>query len=99
MNQPTQNSNTPAILSAAGVALAANPARKAFSVTNLGTNPLFVLLGTGASTSVFHYILKGSTVDSDGTGGVLTFSDGIIFDGVVSVAGTSPKFVVLEIAP
>ncbi len=93
----TQAINTPAIASAA-TALAANSARIAWSIQNQGTNPLFVLLGSGATTSVYHAILKGSTVDSDGTGGTYSMEAGTIYNGIVTVAGTSPKYTVTEIA-
>lgn len=95
----TQNINTPAIVTSAGTALAANPARIGWAVQNVGTNPLFVLLGTGASSSVFHFVIKGGTGDSDGLGGSLSFFGPTVYNGIVTVAGTSPKFVVTEIAP
>ncbi len=95
----TQNSNTPSIVTSAGTALVANPARIGWAIQNVGTNPLFVLLGSGATSSVFHFVIKGGTGDSDGLGGSLSFFDGTIYDGIITVAGTSPKFVVLEVAP
>lgn len=94
----TQNSNTPTIASAA-TALAANPARVGFSIQNLGTNTLFVLLGSGASTTVFHTVLKAGAVNDDGTGGIYTMGDNTIYTGIVTIAGTSPRYTVLEIAP
>lgn len=94
----TQAVNTPSVLSSA-TALAANANRLAFSIQNVGTNPLFVLLGSGATTSVYHIILKGSSVDSDGTGGSLSMEAGLVYDGIITVAGTSPKYVVTEFAP
>jgi hypothetical protein len=94
----TQNANTPSIASAA-TALAANPARVGFSIQNLGTNPLFVLYGAGATSSVFHVVLKGSSVQDDGTGGVATMAEGSIYTGIVTIAGTSPRYTVLEMAP
>lgn len=98
-NIPTQNANTPSILTSAGTAIAANPARIAWSIQNLGTNALFVLRGSGASTSVFHTVLKGSSVADDGTGGVISEEAGTIYNGIITVAGTSPRFVITEIAP
>jgi hypothetical protein len=95
----TINSNTPSILNTAGTILASNPARIGFSIQNVGTNPLFVLLGSGASTSVFHYVIKGGSANSDGLGGSISFMGGTVFSGIVSVAGTSPLLVVTEIAP
>lgn len=99
VNQQTQNANTPAILTSAGTAIAANTARVAWSIQNLGTNPLFVLRGTGASTSVFHTVLKASTGTDDGSGGVISEEAGTIYTGILTVAGTSPRFVVTELAP
>lgn len=94
----TQSINTPAISSDA-TALASNKARIGWSIQNLGTNPLFVLLGSGASTTVFHYVLKGGTANDDGLGGSLVFNDVTVYNGIVTVAGTSPRYVVAEIAP
>ena len=95
----TQAINTPAIVTSAGTALAANPARIAFTIQNLsGANPLFVCLGATASTTVFHVILKAGTSQDDGTGGTLSMEMGAVYNGLVSVAGTSPRFVVTEMA-
>lgn len=87
--------NTPSIASST-TALAANTARTQWQIQNLGTNPLFVLLGTGASTTVFHTVLKGSSVADDGTGGILGQEVGAIYCGVITIAGTSPRYTVLE---
>jgi hypothetical protein len=94
----SQNSNTPSILSSA-TAIAANPKRIGFTIENQGTNPLFVLLGSGASTTVFHRILKGSAVQDDGSGDSLEQMNGVVYTGIVTIAGTSPRYTVLEIAP
>lgn len=92
---PSTTANTPAIVTAAASdALAANSSRKIWSIQNLGTNPLFVRLGTGASTTVFHFILKPGTVADDGNGQYLSDE---IWKGVVSYAGTSPRLVVTEL--
>lgn len=96
--RPTQAANTPSIASAA-TALAANPARIGFTIQNNGTNPLFVLLGSGASTTVFHQVLKASTGADDGSGGVLSMTNGAVYTGIVTVAGSSPRYTVLEMAP
>ena len=92
----TQNVNTPSILSAS-TALAANSKRNAFQIQNLGTNPLFVLLGSGASTTVFHQVLKAGTGNDDGLGGSFSMSTGTIYTGIVTIAGTSPRYTVLEL--
>lgn len=98
-NYTTLNANTPSILTSAGTALASNPARISWSIQNLGTNPLFVLRGSGASSTVFHTVLKGSTGTDDGTGGFIAEEAGTIYAGLITVAGTSPRFVVFESAP
>lgn len=93
----TGASNTPSIASAA-TALAANTKRLAWAIQNLGTNPLYVLLGAGASATVFHFALKAASVNDDGTGGVLS-SAMVSYTGLISIAGTSPRYTALEIAP
>lgn len=97
----TQAINTPAILSPStgDTVLAANSARITFMIQNLGTNKLYVKFGTGATTSVFHCILAGCTAQDDGTGGSISMEAGTIYNGAISVAGTSPRLVVTEIAP
>jgi hypothetical protein len=94
----TSASNTPSIASAA-TAIAANTARKGFAIQNLGTNVLYVRLGSGASTTVFHFALKAGSGNDDGTGGLLVMADGVVYTGIVTVAGTSPRYTVLEMAP
>jgi hypothetical protein len=88
--------NTPSIASAA-TALAANSARKGWQIQNLGTNPLFVLLGNGASATVFHAVLKAGTAANDGLGGSLSQMDGVIYTGIITIAGTAPSYTVLEL--
>ncbi len=92
----TANVNTPSIQSGA-TALASNPKRNGFQIQNVGTNPLFVLLGSGASTTVFHQVLKGGTGNSDGLGGSFSMSTGTVYTGIVTIAGTSPLYTVLEL--
>lgn len=94
----TQNASTPTIASAT-TALASNTARIGFSIQNLGQNTLYVLLGTGASTTVFHMALKASTANDDGSGGFFEMAEGVVYTGIVSVAGSSPRYTVLEMAP
>lgn len=93
---PAGVANTPSIASAA-TALAENSQRGAWMIQNLGTNTLFVRLGSGASTSVFHVVLKAGTGNDDGTGGSFAQEAGTIWTGVVSIAGTSPRYVVTEL--
>lgn len=94
--QITKSANTPAIVTSAGLAVAENINRQGWSITNTGTNPLFVRLGGTASATEFHFILKGGSVAEDGLGGSISQTDGAVFYGDIYVAGTSPRFVVLE---
>ena len=77
-------------------ALAANSAREYFQIQNQGTNKLYVYLGTGASTSVYHAILKGSTGAADGTGGSISTAD-VAYRGLITIAGTNPSYSVVEL--
>ena len=93
---PKNTANTPAILSDA-TALAENTARGYWHIQNLGTNPLFSRLGSGASTSVFHFVLKGGTGNDDGLGGSVSADNGLVYTGIITIAGTSPRYTVLEL--
>lgn len=86
--------NTPAIITAAGDILVANASRNLFSIHNTGTNPIFLRLGTAASTTVHHVVIPGGVVNDDGTGGHYERSE---YTGIVSIAGTSIRCVVLEL--
>lgn len=88
--------NTPSIASDT-TALAANPDRAAFSIQNLGTNTLFIRLGASASTSVFHVVLKGGSGNDDGLGGTYSQEAGTVYTGIITIAGTSPRYVVTEL--
>ena len=100
--QQTINSNVPAIVNTT-TPFANNPARTGWSIQNLGQNALYVLLQpigttTVASTTVFHVVLKAGTSNDDGTGGSVGQEQGVIFTGPITVAGTSPRFVITEFA-
>lgn len=95
----TQNVNTPSILTSAGVVLSANTARIGWTIVNLSTNTLYVAMGSTASTSVFHVVLKASTATDDGLGGSVGQEQGVIYTGAISVAGTAVRCVVTEFAP
>ena len=104
VNQQTTNANTPSIVATAGVCLQSNVNRVAWNIQNLGTNALYVCLGPTAvaangATGTFHVALKGATVQDDGSGGAVGQETGVVYTGPISVAGTSPRFVVLEQAP
>jgi hypothetical protein len=100
----TQASNTPAIVAGDGstaiTILDANPARIGFAIQNVGTTAAKVMLGSSASTSVFHFVLKGGSADNDGLGASFSMTSGAVYDGIVTFFGASTaKLVALEIAP
>ena len=92
----TQGANTPSIVTSAGTIISANENRYSWSVQNVGQNPLFVRLGGTASTTVFHYVLKGGSADSDGLGGSIQQEGSSVFTGDISIAGTTPLVVAME---
>lgn len=93
----SSKANTPSVVTAAGTAIAANANRTAWSIQNTSQNALYVLLGAGASTSVFHFILKAGSGNEDGTGGAVSQEFGTVYTGIITVAGTNPRFVVTEL--
>lgn len=95
--QQTTEVNTPSIASST-TALASNTARTGWTIQNLGTNPLFVLMGTGASTTVFHTVLKAATSNDDGTGGSVGQEQGVVYTGIITIAGSSPRYTIVEFA-
>lgn len=95
--QQTSQVNTPSIQSSA-TALASNTARTGWTIQNLGQNALYVLMGGTASTTVFHTVLKGGTSNDDGSGGIVGQEQGVVFTGDITVAGTSPRYTVVEFA-
>lgn len=92
----TRKSINSAILTSAGTGLAANPARTSYFVQNLGTNPLFVKEGTGASTTDFTFILAAGTGADNGTGGSKESISGQVYTGAVTFAGTTPRCIFTE---
>lgn len=93
---PKQDANIPSIQSST-TALVNNPLRGRWEIQNLGINPLFVLQGVGASTTVFHHVLKGGTGNDDGLGGSVGHGEGVVYTGEITIAGTSPRYTVLEL--
>lgn len=77
-------------------ALAANGQREFFQIQNQGTNPIYVYFGSGASSTVYHFILKASTGAADGTGGSYS-TQSVCYRGIVTVAGTTPSYSILEL--
>lgn len=94
----TKNATVTPIASAA-TALASNSARVGFMIQNLGTNPLFVKYGDSATSTDFSVVLRGSSVADDGTGGILTSADTAVYTGIITIAGTSPRYAATELAP
>jgi len=93
-----KTANTPEIVTTAGTVLDANEKRKGFMIQNVGTGVVFVRFGGTASSTVFHAVLKAGTGDSDGNGGSISQMDGgLIYKGLISIAGTTPKVVVTEL--
>lgn len=78
--------NSAPITVAADITIAAG--EKLF-IQNLDTDALFVRRGTGCTTAAFNYVLQAGGVQDDGTGGALMIDD---FIGVVSFAGTTPRY-------
>lgn len=100
----TQASNTPSIVSGDGstgvTILAANSARIGFGLQNVGTTAANVRLGSNASATVFHFVLKGGTGASDGLGASFSMTSGAVYDGIITFYGDSnAKLVAFEIAP
>jgi hypothetical protein len=93
---PMGTASTPSIASST-TALAENKVRGAWIIQNLGTNALFVRLGAGASTTVFTVVLKAGTGNDDGSGGTFAQESGVIYTGIISVAGTSPRYTITEL--
>ena len=99
----TQSVNTPSIIAGDGATaitiLAANNARRSFAIQNVGTTAAKICFGT-ASTTVYHFVLKGGSADGDGNGGSITFNTGAIYNGIVTMFGASTaKVTALEQAP
>lgn len=92
--QYTSAPSSAAILTAAGDVATLAAGEKLF-IQNLGTNPLYVRRATGASTTAFHYALVAGGANDDGTGGAVEVADHV---GVVSVAGTSPRFIAWKVS-
>lgn len=67
------------------------------TIQNLSTNALHVKYGTGASTSIFNFILKAGQSSDDGLGGIVVIDD---WEGVVSIkaATGSPRAAVAKLS-
>ena len=91
-----QSANTPS-LSASTTVLSSNTARAGFNIQNHSTATLYILLGTGASSTVFHFALKASTATDDGTGGSVSQNEGTVFSGPITAAGAPLRYTVMEL--
>lgn len=76
--------------------LVANVARFNYFIQNCGMNPLFVKEGTGASTTDFTLILSAGSGNDNGTGGSVSSSAEGVYPGAITIAGTSPRYVITE---
>lgn len=83
-------------IASATTAAQPNTARISYLIFNLGTNPLFVKEGASATTSDFSYVLGGGTVNDDGKGAAYESPAGQVYTGVITIAGTSPRYVIVE---
>ena len=97
VSQQTTAVNTPSIQSGT-TALNANTARTGWYIVNVGTNPLYVLMGNGASATVWHIPLAGASVQDNGTGGSTGQEYGVIYTGIITVYGVSPRYICTEFA-
>ena len=77
--------------------LAVNPARTGLMIQNQSTAVMDVYFGPSASSSVYHFVLKGCTGAADGTGGSISMMDGNIYRGLVTAYSTSFSYSVLEL--
>lgn len=75
--------------SSSNVALVVRADRIDWGIQNLGTNVLYVKLGSGASITNYDWVLNASAVAGDGLGGAWTVAN---WKGDVTVAGTSPSY-------
>lgn len=104
--QNTISANVPSIIAGNGSSgvqlLAANTARRGFSVQNVGTTTAYILIGGAATATVYHYAVKGGSGNGDGLGGSISFPlPGCPCpSGVVTMYGASSALATcLEIAP
>jgi len=94
---PTQNVNSPTAGTGA-TALASNTNRQWWQIQNQGVAPIYIALGTGA-TSIpggYHFAIAGGATAGDGTGGMIGPMGAVVYTGPITVAGASPRYSVLE---
>lgn len=93
---PISDINEPEITSDA-IAMEAESFRGSWAIQNLGTSTLYVKLGDGASTTSFHFALRAGSTTDDGTGGSISQSEGVVYNGKITVAGVLPRYVVMKL--
>lgn len=91
-----KTTSTPSVASAT-TALAPSTKRVGWLIQNLGTNPLFVRLGASASSTVFNFVLAAGTVNDNGTGGMYAQTEGLVYTGLITIAGTAPRYTITEL--
>jgi len=97
--QNTEQINALATGSTAGTALQANNARVYWQIQNVGTNPIYLLWGSGtASSTNCNEVLKSDTSALAGAGGIYR-SGTVVYDGAVSVGGTAPTYIAFDMTP
>lgn len=90
--------NVPSIVTTTGEVLPANLSRRGWYIQNVGQVPVFICVGTPASTTVFHHVIKGGTADNDGLGGAVGEMEGVVGSQAIyaTVAAGTMKIVVKE---
>lgn len=73
-----------------------NEARMSYKIQNLGTNVLFVKEGDSASTSDADHVLPGGSGNDDGEGGFYEMPAGQVYTGIITIAGTSPRYTIIQ---
>jgi len=83
-------------IASATTALAASEGRANYFIQNLGTNALFVKEGASASVTDFTFVLAAGTVNDNGTGGSKSSEVDGCWTGIISIAGTSPRYTITQ---
>ena len=95
---PANKANTGSvILTDNGTIFESNTSRRYWFIQNVGTVPVFIKFGTGASATSFNSIIHGGSSDSDGTGGSASSDNPISYTGDISVYSTNLKIVAYEL--
>ena len=95
---PANLANTDSvILTTNGTIFESNSSRRYWFMQNVGTAPVFIKFGAGASTTSFNSIIHGGSSDSDGTGGSASSDNPISYTGDISVYSTDLKIVAYEL--